>query len=71
MFSQGIDLYDLVAGSLPTHAIILLNADFVVQTWNPGAERVTGISAEEATGQQITMLVLPDGAPIRDRKSVV
>ena len=65
MFSQGIDLYDLVAQSLPTHAIILLNSDFVVETWNHGAEQVTGISAEEATGHQITTLHLPDGAAAR------
>ena len=65
MFSQGIDLYDLVAQSLPTHAIILLNSDFVVETWNQGAEQVTGISAEEATGHQITKLSLPEGAAAR------
>src|SRR5688500_3099906 len=65
MFSQGIDLYDLVAQSLPTHAIVLLDSDFIVQTWNEGAERLTGISAEQATGKPLTRVTMPEGASSR------
>lgn len=40
-------------------AIISKNLDSVIQSWNPGAERLFGYTAEEAIGQSITML-FPD-----------
>jgi len=40
-------------------AIISLDSNAVIQTWNKGAERLFGWSAAEAIGQQITMLVPP------------
>tara|TARA_R100000365_G_C2739334_1_gene68165 strand:- start:466 stop:1527 length:1062 start_codon:yes stop_codon:yes gene_type:complete len=40
-------------------AIITKSLDSVIQSWNPGAERLFGYKAEEAVGQPITML-FPD-----------
>ncbi|MGK7650982.1 PAS domain S-box protein [Roseovarius sp. B08] len=38
-------------------AIITKNLDGIIQTWNPGAERLFGYSALEAVGQPILMLI--------------
>ena len=40
-------------------AIVSKNLDGIIMTWNRGAERVFGYSADEAIGQPITM-VIPD-----------
>jgi PAS domain S-box-containing protein len=41
-------------------AVISKNLDGTITTWNKGAERIFGYSAEEAIGRQITMLIPPD-----------
>jgi PAS domain S-box-containing protein len=41
-------------------AIITKNLDGVIRTWNRGAERLFGYSAEEATGQPILILIPDD-----------
>ena len=43
-------------------AIISKDLDGVIQSWNPGAERLYGYTAEEAVGQPVTMLI-PDDRP--------
>ena len=40
-------------------AIISLDSNAVIQTWNKGAERLFGWSAAEAIGQDVTLLVPP------------
>ncbi len=42
---------------LATDAIIVLDTDGRVQSWNPGAEKVFGTSAEEACGQPLAALI--------------
>ncbi|MDQ4099436.1 MAG: PAS domain S-box protein, partial [Chloroflexota bacterium] len=42
-------------------AIIGMALDGVITTWNPGAERLFGYSAEEAIGQSMAMLLPPEG----------
>jgi PAS domain S-box-containing protein len=45
-------------------AVIATDADGVVELWNPGAEKLYGWSAAEATGQPITtLLALPSDEP--------
>jgi len=41
-------------------AIVSKTVEGVIRSWNPGAERLFGYRAEEATGQPITMLFPPD-----------
>ncbi|HKH46805.1 MAG TPA: PAS domain S-box protein [Thermoanaerobaculia bacterium] len=44
-----------------THdAIVSKTLDSVIRTWNPGAERLFGYSAEEAVGRSITLIIPPD-----------
>ncbi|NQT18067.1 MAG: PAS domain S-box protein [Planctomycetes bacterium] len=39
-----------------TDAIILVGTDLKITVWNPGAERIFGYTADEATGRQINMI---------------
>ncbi|HLH12334.1 MAG TPA: PAS domain S-box protein [Methylovirgula sp.] len=41
-------------------AIVSKNLDGIIQTWNHGAERLFGYSAEEAVGKSITLVIPPD-----------
>ncbi|HEV2845013.1 MAG TPA: PAS domain S-box protein [Thermoanaerobaculia bacterium] len=41
-------------------AIVSKTLDSVIRTWNAGAERLFGYTAEEAVGQSITMLIPPE-----------
>ena len=41
-------------------AIISKTLDGVIRTWNAGAERLFGYTAEEAVGRPITLIIPPD-----------
>lgn len=41
-------------------AIISKNLDGIISSWNKGAERLFGYTAEEAIGQKITLIIPPD-----------
>lgn len=41
-------------------AIISKNLDGIITTWNKGAERIFGYTAEETIGQPITIIIPPD-----------
>jgi PAS domain S-box-containing protein len=41
-------------------AIISKNLEGIIQTWNAGAERIFGYTADEAIGQSVTLLMPPD-----------
>ena len=41
-------------------AILAKNLDGIIQSWNAGAERLFGYTAEEAMGKPVTMLIPPD-----------
>ncbi len=55
--------------SVTDHAIYLLNPDGFIASWNPGAQRITGYTADEAIGQHFSRLFLEEdnlaGLPAR------
>jgi PAS domain S-box-containing protein len=59
-------LIDGVAG----HAILMLNSHGIVQTWNTGAERITGYETEEIIGKPSSTLFTPEdiatGMPLQE-----
>ncbi len=63
-----LDLRDLVA-AVTDYAIFLLDDDGRVLTWNPGAERIKGWTAEEIIGQHFSIFYPVDttasGLPLR------
>jgi PAS domain S-box-containing protein len=44
-------------------AIISKTLDGIITTWNKGAERIFGYTAEEAIGQRITLIIPPERQP--------
>ena len=61
---------ELLVGSLIDHAILVLDPNGVVTTWNPGAERLTGYTADEIIGRPFTVFFtqddLDEGYPERE-----
>ncbi len=45
---------------LSDDAIVGKTLDGVVRSWNPGAERLFGYTAEEAVGRHITLIIPPE-----------
>lgn len=61
----GLQVYHRVQAPRPARrnraaAIISIDCNGVITSWNKGAERLYGYLAEEAIGQPITMLISPD-----------
>jgi PAS domain S-box-containing protein len=42
------------------YAIYLLNKDGVITTWNPGAQRIKGYTAEEIVGKNFACFYTPE-----------
>lgn len=58
-FEQGQGRLSAIVAS-SDDAILSKNLDGIIQTWNKGAERIFGYTAEEAIGQHILMLIPQD-----------
>lgn len=52
-------LYKKMVEEILDYAIILLDIDGTILTWNPGAEQIKGYKAEEIIGQNFRMFYLP------------
>src|SRR5689334_11081437 len=48
------DLHELLIRSMVDYAIYMLSPDGYVASWNPGAERIKGYSAEEIIGEHFS-----------------
>ncbi len=61
--------FRLLVGQVQDYAIIALDPQGVIETWNLGAERVKGYTAEEAIGRSFAMFYTPEdrrsGLPLR------
>lgn len=59
----------LLVGQVQDYAIFALDTAGLVETWNAGAERMKGYTADEAIGQSFTMFYPPEdqraGLPLR------
>ena len=64
--------YRLLVESLTDYAVYMLNAEGVIATWNPGAERIKGYTAAEIIGQHFSRFYTDEdqrsGAPARALK---
>jgi len=64
--------YRLLVESLTDYAVYMLNAKGVIETWNPGAERIKGYTAAEIIGQHFSRFYTDEdqrsGAPARALK---
>ncbi len=52
--------FHLLVNAVTDYAIFMLDLEGRIASWNPGAERMTGFSADEVLGRQITILRPPD-----------
>lgn len=57
---QSEERFRLLVEQVQDYAIILLDSKGVVQTWNAGAQRVTGYTAAEIIGESMTCLFTPE-----------
>ena len=64
--------FRLLVGSVRDYAIFLLDCDGYVRSWNPGAERIKGYTADEIIGQHFGVFYAPEerdaGRPQRELK---
>ncbi|WP_010588415.1 PAS domain S-box protein [Schlesneria paludicola] len=60
--APGDELYRLLVESVTDYAIVLLNHRGQIQTWNAGAEAITGYSSAEIVGRDFSCLYAEDDA---------
>ena len=64
------ELYRLIVDSSVDYAIFHLSLDGLIESWNPGAERIFGHTAEEIIGRHGSILFVPEdvfkGEPDRE-----
>jgi diguanylate cyclase (GGDEF)-like protein/PAS domain S-box-containing protein len=56
----GQDAFWLLVDSIRDYAIFLLDDDGLIQSWNTGAEMITGYAAEEVVGRHFALLFTAD-----------
>ena len=57
---RGEVAFRLLVEAVQDYAIFLIGADGRILTWNLGAQRIKGYTAEEAIGQHISMFYVPE-----------
>ena len=64
-----MNLVELLVSSLADYAVVVVDVDGQVATWNRGAERLTGYREAEVTGRHLSLFYGEDSedeAPERD-----
>ena len=54
------DRFHLLVDGVKDHAILMLDPTGIILTWNSGAERINGYTAEEIVGQSYSCLFTPE-----------
>ena len=62
LLREGEERFRLLVDGVKDHAILRLDAQGYVRSWNPGAERIHGYAAEEVIGQHFACFYLPEDA---------
>ncbi|HEX6140628.1 MAG TPA: PAS domain S-box protein, partial [Candidatus Limnocylindria bacterium] len=66
---QEAEALRLLVEAVQDYAIFMLSPDGHVRTWNPGAQRIKGYTAEEVIGQHFSVFYTPEereaGRPMR------
>jgi rsbT co-antagonist protein RsbR len=52
--------YRRLVDSVQDYGILMLDTDGIIRTWNPGAERIKGYTAQEAIGQHFSIFYTQD-----------
>ena len=64
------DRFELLVDAVDEYAIFMLDPDGTIASWNPGAQRIKGYSAEEIVGRSFTVFYTAsdneDGKPERE-----
>jgi PAS domain S-box-containing protein len=57
---EGIDQFRMLVDGVPDYALYLINPQGQVATWNSGAQRIKGYTAEEIIGKPFSTFFLPE-----------
>jgi PAS domain S-box-containing protein len=72
---QLADRFELLVDAVDEYAIFMLETDGTVASWNAGAQRIKGYTAEEIIGKSFTVFYsaadLEDGKPARELAAAV
>ena len=60
--SDGKNIYELLVESVEDYAILLLDTAGYIQSWNIGAEKIKGYTADEIIGKHISLFYTPGDA---------
>jgi PAS domain S-box-containing protein len=63
--------FRLLVSSVIDYALFTLDLDGVIQSWNPGAERVKGYTADEVIGKHFSIFYTPEGREAGDPERVL
>jgi PAS domain S-box-containing protein len=66
---QSEESFRLLVGAIKDYAIFMVDPEYRIVSWNPGAERMTGYTPEEILGQPIAVLRAAD-AKVEDLESL-
>src|SRR5690606_6413698 len=70
-----LELYRLVVDSIPDYAIVAVDPDGVILSWNAGAEHLKGYRSEEIVGRHHSVFYPPEeiaaGRPARELETAL